>query len=104
MVSDKIHTRIVQLGNPDVIKKYMFGTTVVSDWKQGSEIVWKGEWKGRPMKTKARLCKSNQSGTWSTRILVHWLAYQIYRKTTTPSQSTHAEEWLYNRNIIARQQ
>ena len=24
--------------NPETIKKYMFGTTVSSDWKNGSEI------------------------------------------------------------------
>ncbi len=35
------------LTNPAVIKQYMFGTTVVSDWKQGSTIVWKGEWQGQ---------------------------------------------------------
>jgi uncharacterized protein YndB with AHSA1/START domain len=38
--------------NPDAIKKYMFGATVVSDWKQGSPIVWKGEWKGKPYEDK----------------------------------------------------
>ncbi len=25
----------------------MFGTTVVSDWKKGSPIVWQGEWQGK---------------------------------------------------------
>ena len=35
------------LTNPKLIKKYMFGTDVVSDWKEGSKIVWKGEWQGR---------------------------------------------------------
>ena len=35
------------LTNPDLIRIYMFGTTVVSDWKQGSPIVWKGEWQER---------------------------------------------------------
>src|SRR5215212_11492169 len=34
------------LVNPEAIKQYMFGTTVVSDWQEGSPIVWKGEWKG----------------------------------------------------------
>jgi uncharacterized protein YndB with AHSA1/START domain len=29
--------------NPEIIKKYMFGTTVSSEWKNGSEITWKGE-------------------------------------------------------------
>ena len=40
------------LVNPDVIKQYMFGTNVVSDWKEGSSIVWKGEWQGKPFEDK----------------------------------------------------
>lgn len=36
------------LVTPETIKKYMFGATVVSDWKEGSPIVWKGEWQGKP--------------------------------------------------------
>ena len=38
--------------NPELIKRYMFGATVVSDWKQGSPIIWKGEWKGKPYQDK----------------------------------------------------
>ncbi len=34
------------LVDPAAIKQYMFGTTVVTDWRVGSEIVWKGEWQG----------------------------------------------------------
>src|SRR4030095_6476744 len=41
--------------NPQTIKRYMFGATVVSDWKEGSSIVWKGEWKGRPYEDKGRI-------------------------------------------------
>jgi len=33
--------------DPEVIKQHMFGTSVVSDWKVGSQIVWNGEWQGR---------------------------------------------------------
>ncbi len=40
------------LVNPASIKQYMFGTDVVSDWRQGSPIVWKGEWQGRPYEDK----------------------------------------------------
>ena len=29
------------LTNTKLIKKYMFGTEAVSDWKEGSKIVWK---------------------------------------------------------------
>ena len=35
------------LVNPEMIKQYMFGTNAVSDWKEGSPIVWKGEWEGK---------------------------------------------------------
>ena len=40
------------LTNPDTIKKYMFGTTVTSDWEEGSPITWKGEWQGKPYEDK----------------------------------------------------
>ena len=40
------------LVNPKLIKQYMFGTNVVSDWKRGSPIVFKGEWKGKPYEDK----------------------------------------------------
>lgn len=33
--------------NPEIIRQYMFGTNAVSDWKQGSPIVFRGEWEGR---------------------------------------------------------
>jgi len=35
------------LVTPAAVKQYMFGTTVVSDWKVGHPIVWKGEWEGK---------------------------------------------------------
>ena len=40
------------LVNPDAIKRYMFGASVVSDWREGSPIVWKGEWQGRAYQDK----------------------------------------------------
>ena len=41
--------------NPETIKKYMFGTTVVSDWKQGSDITWQGEWNGKAYEDKGKI-------------------------------------------------
>jgi uncharacterized protein YndB with AHSA1/START domain len=35
------------LVTPSAIKQYMFGADVVSDWTEGSGIVWKGEWQGK---------------------------------------------------------
>jgi uncharacterized protein YndB with AHSA1/START domain len=40
------------LVNPQAVKQYMFGTDVVSTWREGSPIVWKGEWKGKPYEDK----------------------------------------------------
>lgn len=45
------------LVNPNVIKEYMFGTNVVSDWKEGSPIVWKGEFKGKSYEDKGVILK-----------------------------------------------
>jgi uncharacterized protein YndB with AHSA1/START domain len=45
------------LVNPQIIKQYMFGTTVVSDWQEGSPISWKGEWKGKAYEDKGRIQK-----------------------------------------------
>ena len=47
--ADKVWNALV---SPDMIKKYMFGTTVNSDWKEGSRISWKGEWEGKPYEDK----------------------------------------------------
>ena len=40
------------LVDPAAIRQYMFGTQVVSDWREGSPIVWKGEWQGKPYEDK----------------------------------------------------
>lgn len=45
------------LTNPETIKQYMFGTNVVSGWKEGSPIVWKGEWQGEKYKDKGSILK-----------------------------------------------
>jgi uncharacterized protein YndB with AHSA1/START domain len=45
------------LVKPEMIRQYMFGTTAVSDWKEGSPIVWKGEWEGKPYEDKGVILK-----------------------------------------------
>ena len=45
------------LTNPEIIKQYMFGATVISDWKEGSKIVWKGEWQGRTFEDKGKILR-----------------------------------------------
>ena len=43
------------LVSPEAIKQYMFGTNVVSDWREGSPIIWKGEWQGKSYEDKGVL-------------------------------------------------
>ena len=40
------------LVTPQAIKQYMFGTDVVSDWREGAPISWKGEWQGKSYEDK----------------------------------------------------
>lgn len=34
------------LVTPEIIKEYMYGTTAISDWKEGSSIQFTGVWEG----------------------------------------------------------
>ena len=45
------------LVDPEMIAQYMFGTTVVTDWQEGSAIVWRGEWQGRAYEDKGAILK-----------------------------------------------
>jgi uncharacterized protein YndB with AHSA1/START domain len=35
------------LTDAEIVKKYFFGTHQITDWQQGSDIVWTGEWEGK---------------------------------------------------------
>ena len=37
------------LTNPEMTKIYMFGCETVSEWKVGSELLWKGNYEGKEM-------------------------------------------------------
>lgn len=37
------------LVNPEKTKQYMFGCETVSDWKKGSELLWRGAYEGKEM-------------------------------------------------------
>ena len=40
---------------PELIKQYLFGSDVISDWKVGSPIIYKGEWKGKSFEDKGKI-------------------------------------------------
>ena len=43
------------LTDPSLIKQYLFGTEVTSDWKVGSRITYRGEWEGKPYEDKGEI-------------------------------------------------
>ncbi|MBI2042022.1 MAG: SRPBCC domain-containing protein [Candidatus Nealsonbacteria bacterium] len=51
------------LTEPEIIKQYMFGTNVVSDWKVGSSVVWRGEWQGKSYEDKGEILKIEEGRT-----------------------------------------
>ncbi len=40
------------LTKPELIKQYLFGTTVTTDWKVGSSIIYTGQWEGKTYQDK----------------------------------------------------
>ncbi len=43
------------LTNPELIKQYLFGTHVTTDWKVGSPITYEGVWEGKTYKDKGKI-------------------------------------------------
>ena len=43
------------LTSPSLIKQYLFGTEVTSDWKVGSPITYRGEWEGKSYEDKGEI-------------------------------------------------
>ena len=41
-------------------KQFMFGADVVSDWREGSPISWKGDWKGRKYEDKGKILQAKR--------------------------------------------
>jgi uncharacterized protein YndB with AHSA1/START domain len=66
MAIDKILTKTININaktskvwdaltNPDIIKQWLFGTNVISDWKVGSLIFFTGNWQGTDYKDKGTI-------------------------------------------------
>jgi uncharacterized protein YndB with AHSA1/START domain len=43
--------------DPGLIKQYMFGTEVITDWQVGSSIIYKGIWEGKTYEDKGKVLK-----------------------------------------------
>jgi uncharacterized protein YndB with AHSA1/START domain len=54
------------LTTPDLIKQWFFGVDTETDWKEGSRIVHRGEYQGRPYEDKGKILEIEPP-----RLLVH---------------------------------
>jgi uncharacterized protein YndB with AHSA1/START domain len=43
------------LTSPEMIKEYLFGTAVSSDWQVGSPITYRGEWEGQDYEDRGKI-------------------------------------------------
>ena len=43
------------LTDPDLIRQYLFGTKVTTDWRVGSPITYQGTWEGKAYKDKGKV-------------------------------------------------
>lgn len=54
---------------PEQIKEYFFGTNLITDWKPGSPMLWRGEWEGKAYEDKGTVLSFNPP---------HSLSYTYY--------------------------
>ncbi len=57
------------LTNPALIKQYFFGSDIVTDWKVGSPIYYRGEWQGRPYEDKGTVLEVKPN---KRLVATHW--------------------------------
>lgn len=77
------------LTKPEAIKQYMFGADVITDWKEGNSIIYKGMWKGKQFEDKGKVVTfqpekllvtthwSPLSGTSDTPENYHTVSYEL---------------------------
>lgn len=49
------------LTTPSIVKKYMFGADVISDFEQGSDIRWVGDWKGTRYEDRGKIVSAEEN-------------------------------------------
>ena len=55
--------------NPEIIKQYLFGAEVISDWKAGSPIIYKGIYQGKAYEDKGTVLKAEPE---KLLLITHW--------------------------------
>ena len=100
--------------DPELIKQYLFGADVISDWKEGSPIIYKGTYQGKAYEDKGTVVKaapeklllmthwSPLSGTADSPENYHKVGYELVTEnsstqlTITQDNNSNAEEQTQN--------
>ena len=54
-INASVNTVWQALTDPQLVKQYMFGSTLVTDWKIGEPVLYRGEWEGKSYEDKGML-------------------------------------------------
>jgi uncharacterized protein YndB with AHSA1/START domain len=57
------------LVTPSIIKKYFFGSDIVTDWAVGSPILYRGEWQGKAYEDKGTVVEVEPE---RSLVVTHW--------------------------------
>jgi len=85
------------LTDPELIKQYLFGADVMTDWKEGSQIIYKGTYQGKAYEDKGRVLKAEPE---KLLLITHWSPlsgtadlpenyHQVSYELKTENGSTH---------------
>jgi uncharacterized protein YndB with AHSA1/START domain len=55
--------------NPELIKQYLFGAEVITDWKEGSQIIYKGTYEDKAYEDKGNVLKVEPE---KLLLITHW--------------------------------
>ena len=55
--------------NPELIKQYLYGAEVITDWKVGSPIIYKGIYQGKAYEDKGTVLKAESE---KLLLITHW--------------------------------
>ena len=60
------------LVTPEIIKHYFFGVETITDWREGSPIIFRGDWEGKPFEDKGKILKFEPEKLLAT---TYWSAF-----------------------------
>lgn len=94
--------------DPEMVRQYMYGTNVETDWRVGNPITWKGEWQGSTYEDKGSVLEvkprqllrvthwSPMAGTEDTPDNYHTVTYELAGEegttTLTVKQDNNASQ------------